>query len=62
MRSVPAGAEPLLYPADSASIGPPGCYQRAGFRAWKVECDFVSVARDYPNEHDENRTPVQAML
>jgi len=45
-----------------SSIRPLAFYQRAGFRVWKVERDFFSPARGYPNELEENGIPVRDML
>jgi ribosomal protein S18 acetylase RimI-like enzyme len=56
------GTRRVIVGTSSSSIGPLAFYQRARFRVWKVERDFFSPARGYPNELEENGIPVRDML
>ncbi len=46
----------------NSGIGQLAFYQKAGFRLWKIERDFFSPERGYPDEIEENGIPLRDMV
>lgn len=46
----------------NSSIGQIAFYQKAGFRLWKIERDFFSPERGYPEGLEENGIPLRDMV
>ena len=46
----------------NSSIGQIAFYQKAGFRLWKIEHDFFSPERGYPEGLEENGIPLRDMV
>lgn len=46
----------------NSSIGQLAFYQKAGFRLWKIERDFFSPERGYPEDLEENGIPLRDMV
>jgi ribosomal protein S18 acetylase RimI-like enzyme len=49
-----AGVRQVTVGTSSSGIGQLAFYQKAGFRLWKIERDFFSPARGYPEGTTEN--------
>lgn len=46
----------------TSGIGQLAFYQKAGFRFWKIERDFFSPERGYPEGLEENGIPLRDMI
>jgi ribosomal protein S18 acetylase RimI-like enzyme len=46
----------------SCGIGQLAFYQKTGFRLWKIERDYFSPARGYPEGIEENGIPLRDMV
>ncbi len=46
----------------NSGIGQLAFYQKAGFRLWRVERDFFSPERGYPEGIEENGIPLRDMV
>lgn len=46
----------------NSGIGQIAFYQKAGFRLWKIERDFFSPARGYPDDMEENGIRLRDMV
>jgi ribosomal protein S18 acetylase RimI-like enzyme len=56
------GATRVIVGTSSAGIGQLAYYQKAGFRFWKIERDYFSPARGYPEDTEENGIPLRDMV
>ena len=56
------GYERLVLGTGNSSIGQLAFYQKAGFRFWKIERDFFSPSRGYPEGLEENGIPLRDMV
>ena len=46
----------------TAGIGQLAFYQKAGFRFWRIERDFFTPERGYPEGLEENGIPLRDMV
>jgi hypothetical protein len=49
-------------PEGVQNIGQLAFYQKAGFRLWRIERDFFSPERGYPEGIEENGIPLRDMV
>lgn len=56
------GYDRVVLGTGNSSIGQLAFYQKAGFRLWKIERDFFSVERGYPEGLEENGIPLRDMV
>jgi ribosomal protein S18 acetylase RimI-like enzyme len=56
------GVKRVTVGTASCSIGVLAFYQKAGFRLWRIERDFFSPARGYPEGLQENGIPLRDMV
>ena len=56
------GVKRVIVGTSSAGIGQLAYYQKAGFRLWKIERDFFSPERGYPEGLEENGIPLRDMV
>ena len=56
------GVARVVVGTSSAGIGQLAYYQKAGFRLWRIERDFFSPARGYPEGIEENGIPLRDMV
>ncbi len=56
------GVGRVIVGTSSAGVGQLAYYQKAGFRLWKIERDFFSPARGYPEGIEENGIPLRDMV
>jgi ribosomal protein S18 acetylase RimI-like enzyme len=56
------GVARVIVGTSSAGVGQLAYYQKAGFRLWKIERDFFSPARGYPDGIEENGIPLRDMV
>ena len=56
------GVMHVIVGTASCSIGALAFYQKAGFRIWRIERDFFSAARGYPEGTEENGIPLRDMV
>lgn len=52
----------VMLGTGNSSIGQLAFYQKAGFRLWKIERDFFSPERGYPEDLKENGIPLRDMV
>jgi ribosomal protein S18 acetylase RimI-like enzyme len=57
-----AGYSRVVLGTGNSSIGQIAFYQKAGFRLWKIERDFFSPERGYPDGLEENGIPLRDMV
>jgi NAD(P)H-dependent FMN reductase/ribosomal protein S18 acetylase RimI-like enzyme len=57
-----AGVARVVVGTASSGIRELGFYQKAGFRPWRIERDFFSVAKGYPANSTENGILVRDMV
>jgi hypothetical protein len=46
----------------NSGIGQLAFYQKAGFRLWRIERDFFSAERGYPDGIEENGIPLRDVV
>jgi ribosomal protein S18 acetylase RimI-like enzyme len=56
------GVARVVVGTSSAGIGQLAYYQKAGFRLWKIERDFFSPDRGYPEGIEDNGIPIRDMV
>lgn len=56
------GYDRVVLGTGNSSIGQLAFYQKAGFRFWKIERDFFSPDRGYPEGLEENGIPLRDMI
>jgi ribosomal protein S18 acetylase RimI-like enzyme len=56
------GVKHVVVGTSSSGIGQLAYYQKAGFRLARVERDFFSPARGYPEGLEENGIPLRDMV
>lgn len=56
------GVRHVIVGTGNSGIGQLAFYQKAGFRLWKIERDFFSPARGYPDGLEENGIPLRDMV
>jgi ribosomal protein S18 acetylase RimI-like enzyme len=56
------GYDRVMLGTGNSSIGQLAFYQKAGFRLWKIERDFFSPERGYPDGLEENGIPLRDMV
>jgi ribosomal protein S18 acetylase RimI-like enzyme len=56
------GVRRLIVGTGNSGIGQLAYYQKAGFRLWKIERDFFSPERGYPDDLEENGIPLRDMV
>ncbi len=56
------GVERVIVGTASCSIDVLAFYQKVGFRLWRIERDFFSTARGYPDGLQENGIPLRDMV
>lgn len=56
------GVKRAIVGTGNAGIGQLAYYQEAGFRLWRIERDFFSPARGYPEFMQENGIRVRDMV
>ena len=56
------GVTRVVVGTGSAGIGPLALYQKAGFRLWRIERDYFTPARGYPDGLAENGIPLRDMV
>jgi ribosomal protein S18 acetylase RimI-like enzyme len=56
------GVRHLIVGTGNSGIGQLAYYQKAGFRLWKIERDFFSPERGYPDDLEENGIPLRDMV
>lgn len=56
------GVRQVIVGTASCSIGQLAYYQKAGFRLWKVERDYFTPRRGYPDGITENGIPLRDMV
>jgi ribosomal protein S18 acetylase RimI-like enzyme len=57
-----AGVRRVTVGTASCSIGQLAFYQKAGFRVHRIEREFFSAARGYPQGLEENGIPLRDMV
>jgi len=57
-----AGVQRVIVGTASCGIGQLAFYQKAGFRLWKIERDYFSRERGYPDGVTENGIPLRDMV
>jgi ribosomal protein S18 acetylase RimI-like enzyme len=57
-----SGVKRVIVGTSSSGIGQLAYYQKAGFRLWKIERDFFSPGRGYPESVEENGIPLRDMV
>jgi len=57
-----AGVRRVTVGTSSSGIGQLAFYQKAGFRVYRIERDFFSTERGYPEGARENRIPLRDMI
>lgn len=56
------GVKRVIVGTASCSIGVIAFYQKVGFRLWRIERDFFTTARGYPDGLQENGIPLRDMV
>ena len=56
------GYDRIVLGTGNSSIGQIAFYQKAGFRMWKIERDFFSPEKGYPEGLEENGIPLRDMI
>jgi hypothetical protein len=56
------GVRRAILGTGNSGIGPLAFYQKAGFRLWRIERDFFSPERGYPEGIEENGIPLRDMV
>jgi ribosomal protein S18 acetylase RimI-like enzyme len=56
------GVGRVIVGTASCSIGVLAFYQKVGFRLWRIERDFFSTERGYPDGLEENGIPLRDMV
>lgn len=56
------GVKRVVVGSGNSGIGPLAFYQKAGFRLWRIERDFFSPARGYPDGLEEHGIPLRDMV
>ncbi len=56
------GVRRIVVGTGKSGIGQLAFYQKAGFRLWKIERDFFSPERGYPEGLEENGIPLRDMV
>ncbi len=56
------GYSRVVLGTGTSGIGQLAFYQKAGFRFWKIERDFFSPERGYPEGLEENGIPLRDMV
>jgi hypothetical protein len=56
------GVRRAIVGTGNSGIGQLAFYQKAGFRLWRIERDFFSPARGYPEGIEENGIPLRDMV
>jgi ribosomal protein S18 acetylase RimI-like enzyme len=56
------GVRRVILGTGNSGIGQLAFYQKAGFRLWRVERDFFSPERGYPEGIEENGIPLKDMV
>ena len=57
-----SGVRHLIVGTGNSGIGQLAYYQKAGFRLWKIERDFFSAERGYPDNLEENGILLRDMI
>jgi hypothetical protein len=52
----------VIVGTSSSGIGQLACHQKSGFRLRKIERDFFSPERGYPEGMEENGIPLRDMV
>jgi ribosomal protein S18 acetylase RimI-like enzyme len=55
-------ARRVIVGTGNSGIGQLAFYQKAGFRLWRIERDFFSPERGYPEGIEENGIPLRDMI
>ena len=56
------GVQRVIVGTRSSSLGPLAFYQNAGFRFWRIEREYFTPARGYPEGLEEDGIPVRDMV
>ncbi len=56
------GVERVVVGTGNAGVGQLAYYQKAGFRLWRIERDFFTPERGYPEGIEENGIPLRDMV
>lgn len=56
------GYRRIVLGTGNSSIGQMAFYQKSGFRFWRIERDFFSPERGYPEGIEENGIPLRDMI
>jgi ribosomal protein S18 acetylase RimI-like enzyme len=56
------GVRRVILGTGNSGIGQLAFYQKAGFRLWRIERDFFSPERGYPEGIEENGIPLRDMV
>jgi ribosomal protein S18 acetylase RimI-like enzyme len=56
------GVRRAVLGTGNSSVGQLAFYQKAGFRLWRIERDFFSPERGYPEGIEENGIPLRDMV
>lgn len=56
------GVRRAVVATGNSGLVPLALYQKAGFRLWKIERDFFSPARGYPDGIEENGIPLHDLV
>jgi len=56
------GVRRAILGTGNSGIGQMAFYQKAGFRLWRIERDFFSPERGYPEGIEENGIPLRDMV
>ena len=56
------GFKRVVLGTGNSGIGQIAFYQKAGFRMWRIERDFFSPERGYPDGLEENGIPLRDMV
>jgi len=57
-----SGVKRVIVGTSSSGIGQLAYYQKAGFRLWKIERDFFSAERGYPEGGERTAIPRRDMV
>ena len=57
-----SGVRRVVVGTSSSGIGQLAFYQKAGFRLWRIERDYFTAARGYPQDIEENGIPLRDMV
>lgn len=57
-----SGIRRVIVATGNSGLAPLALYQKSGFRLWKIERDFFSPERGYPEGIEENGIPLRDMV